>query len=108
MFIHTIRELVYDIVYFTLSHKQQKTVLLYLIDIYALPIKCFISHCPTDTSLLKSIKSPDSPVKEASTLIYQHIIVLLITVGMIFMSLSLINIDTAIVDNEKQMKRPRF
>ena len=48
----------------------------------AIPIKCFVSHRPTDPFFFeKKKKNPDSLVKEASNL-QAHDILLLTTIGM--------------------------
>ena len=66
-----------------------------------IPIKCFVSHRPTDPLFSKSKKKkkhktkiPDSLVKEASTLIYKHTMLFYNNNWFDVMSLSLINIDT--------------
>ena len=40
----------------------------------AISIKCFVFHRPTDPFFSKSKKKTDSPVNEASILIYKHTI----------------------------------
>ena len=40
----------------------------------AISIKCFVSHRPTDPFFSKSKKKTNSPVNEASILIYKHTI----------------------------------
>ena len=61
----------------SLYHSDIDTAKLYVqfFSSLAIPIKCFVSHRPTDPFFSKSKKqSPDSPIKEASTLIYKHTI----------------------------------